>query len=538
MKQKHWPINLSLVLMLVVPLASASARGENPVLRDDTPSQLAPLRIAPVRIAPLHVAPLRVERLQVTPRRVGRPEGSSPGGTPLGGTPPTDTPAGVAPSQETPSGQVQPLHDATRDYRGRLPVFPGAQGFGSTTRAGRGGRILRVTSLADSGPGSFREAVNTTGPRIVVFEVGGIIHLKRRIDVFEPFLTIAGQTAPSPGITLAGDALKFSTHDVLVQHLRVRVGDNVTRTNTPLGNDRDGIGVRTNPEGSIHAYNIVIDHCSVSWASDENVSVWYPNIYDITLSNSIISEALPFDRHKNYSFGMITGPGQRRISVLRNLFAHNGDRNPKFNVDTSGLAANNVIYNIGYAAISTKISDDQPHLLTVVGNVYLPGADSRKKARLIQAYSGHPRSRLFVDDNIGPFGSDDPWSVVDNRAGEHIKASSPPVNVAPLTVLDAAVTLGHVLGRAGARPADRDAVDRRVVNDVRRGTGRLINSPSEVGGLPRVPSTRRALRPPASTTADRDGDGYTDVEEWLHCMADQVEERSGLLGFSLGRQCR
>lgn len=517
MKRAYWSISLLLVLMVVIPMAGAAPRERMTARasRIDVSQQIVPLRVVPLRVAPLRHMPLRIR-----PLRVGPPGVTPPPGAPPGITPPTDTPR-----DDTPPGQAPSLRDASRDYRGQLAVFPGAEGFGSRTRAGRGGRILRVTSLADAGPGTLREAVNTPGPRTVIFEVGGIIRLKRRLEVFEPYLTIAGQTAPSPGITLAGDALKFNTHDVLVQHLRVRVGDAVTDTNTALG-QRDGIGVRTNPEGSTHTYNIFIDHCSVSWASDENVSVWYPNVYDITVTNSIISEALPFDRNKIYSFGMITGPGQRRISVLRNLFAHNGDRNPKFNVDNSGLAVNNVIYNVGHSAVSTKISDEQPSLLTVIGNVYLPGRDTRPRRKLVRANSGHPDSRLFVDDNIGPYSDGNQWSVVDNRAGAHIKADHPPVSVAPLEILDAARVLGHVLRNAGARPADRDAVDRRVVRDVRLGRGRLIESPAEVGGLPATRSTYRRLTPPNDPRFDADRDGYTDVEEWLHCMAQKAEGRS------------
>lgn len=529
MKRSHWSISLPLALMVATPSANALPRGEaNAIAREGASSQIAPLRIAPLRVAPLRIAPLRVAPLRIAPSQVNSLRLDSPGvspprGTPPDNTPPTGTPPGDTPSEETPSGSTPPpLKDARRDYRGKLPVFPGAEGFGSTTRAGRGGRILRVTSLADSGPGTFREAVNTPGPRTVVFEVGGIIRLKKHIEVFEPFLTIAGQTAPSPGITLAGDSLRFNTHDVLVQHLRIRVGDEVTGTNSPL-EYRDGIGARTNSQGSSHTYNIYIDHCSMSWATDENVSFWYRNVYDVTVRNSIVSEAVAFRTEPVYSKGMLVGNGQRRIASLRNLFAHNGGRNPRFSGDSSGLAVNNVIYNSGNAAIMMGDSGDGPALLAVVGNVYLPGHDSRPQRRTVRADNGHRKTQLFVDDNIGPYSSDDPWSAVDNRAGRHIKAAKAPVSVAPLTILGAARTLGHVLKTAGARPADRDAVDRRIVNDVRSGRGRLIRSPAEVGGLPATQSTHRTLSPPGNPKLDRDGDGYTDVEEWLHCMARKVE---------------
>ncbi|MGH9381473.1 MAG: pectate lyase family protein [Thermoanaerobaculia bacterium] len=455
-------------------------------------------------------------------RSIDLPRGTPPGITPPGSTPPANNP----PDEGTSERSTPPLADAHRDYRGELSVFPGAEGFGSTTRAGRGGQVLRVTNLADSGPGSFRAAVTASGPRTVVFEVGGIIRLKSQIRVREPFLTIAGQTAPSPGITLAGDVLRFETHDVLMQHMRIRVGAGTSSTSTPP-KVRDGLGVRTNDRGEPHTYNIYIDHCSISWAFDENVSLWYSNVYDITIRNSIISEAIAYNRDKMISFGMIVGYGQRRVSVLRNLFAHNGDRNPKFTKDNSGLVVNNVIYNVGNAAITTGAPPPAaPTLLSVVGNVYIPGQDSRRSRQMVLAQNGHRDSRLFVDDNIGPFGNEDPWSVVDNRVGRHIRADARPVDVAPLTVLPAVRAYGHVLASAGARPRDRDAVDRRVVNDVRRGTGRLLERPSQVAALPSARATHRPLRPPSSLTADTDGDGYTDVEEWLHCMAAEVESGS------------
>jgi hypothetical protein len=134
----------------------------------------------------------------------------------------------------------QTSFDPHRDLRSKIPVFPGAEGFGTTTGAGRGGEVRLVTTLANDGPGSFREAVQMSGPRVVVFEVGGVIALLNNIRVTEPYLTIAGQTAPDPGITLIGGGLVVSTHDVLVQHLRSRPGD---RDEGVEPENRDGIAV-------------------------------------------------------------------------------------------------------------------------------------------------------------------------------------------------------------------------------------------------------------------------------------------------------
>jgi hypothetical protein len=170
--------------------------------------------------------------------------------------------------------------------RGPLPAFPGAEGFGSTTPGGRGGRVIAVTTLNPSGPGSIQEACQARGPRIVVFRVGGVLQLTRSLEVREPFLTLAGQTAPGDGICLRGAGLSIRTHDVIIRGLRLRVGDD---PGGPDPENRDGIEIAHNKPGEV--YNIVVDHCSVSWAIDENVSTWY-ECRDITFQWCLIAEAL------------------------------------------------------------------------------------------------------------------------------------------------------------------------------------------------------------------------------------------------------
>src|SRR5688572_14531451 len=157
----------------------------------------------------------------------------------------------------------------------QLPVIPGIYGFGVDTPAGRGGRVIRVTNLEASGEGSLDACARASGPRICVFEVSGTIRMTRNLHVAQPFITIAGQTAPSPGINIRGAGISVSTHDVLIQHLRVRVGDDL---DGPAGTNRDGLGIANEASPP---YNVVIDHCSFSWSIDEAISTWY-EVGDIT----------------------------------------------------------------------------------------------------------------------------------------------------------------------------------------------------------------------------------------------------------------
>ncbi|MDP6039696.1 MAG: hypothetical protein QGG64_14190, partial [Candidatus Latescibacteria bacterium] len=212
--------------------------------------------------------------------------------------------------------------------------------FGMNTSGGRGGRIIRVTTLAVSGAGSLNEALSASGPRIVVFEVGGVIDLaKQRLTIRDPFVTVAGQTAPSPGITIVRGGLSIQTHDVIVQHIRVRPGD----AGEPKGSgwEPDGIGTSGGD-----AYNIVIDHCSISWAVDENLSASGSNTegpdatsHRITFRNCIIAEGLDDASHSKgrHSKGSLIHDFCREIAIIGNLYAHNVQRNPYFKAFTTGV---------------------------------------------------------------------------------------------------------------------------------------------------------------------------------------------------------
>jgi hypothetical protein len=413
-----------------------------------------------------------------------------------------------------------------------LPVFPGAEGFGTTTPAGSGRHldpantaVYKVTNLNPAGSGSLRECIEAPGPRVCVFEVSGTIEINDRLVILNPYITIAGQTAPSPGITLKGTTLSIGTHDVLVQHIRVRVGDGAGY----MPDNRDGIVIE-NGEGARQVFNIVVDHCSVSWAIDGNFDLWYEGVHDVTISNSIISEGLNNSLHSkgSHSTGMLVGRHVKRVTVRGSLFAHNDRRNPTVQPDTETELVNNVYYNWGTQA-GTAFGGDTawgPLFANAIGDFYKPGADSPADPPIWIDSQSSPESAIYVRGNIGPGRSgdeQDDWNIVQGNEALY-RSPTLAVTSAVATVSTAQEAYDLVLSSAGARPADRDAVDTRIVGDVRDGTGRIIDSQDQVGGWPVLEQNYRALTLPDDPNADGDGDGYTNLEEWLQAYAAEVEE--------------
>jgi len=415
----------------------------------------------------------------------------------------------------------QAAFDAVRDLSGGLAVFPGAEGFGSTTRAGRGGNIIRVTNLSDSGAGSLRAALQQEGARIVVFELGGTIELDSPITVHHPFLTLAGQSAPDPGITLMGSGIVISTHDVLVQHIRSRPGDG------PVGTEpenRDGISVVGSRDGSADVYNVVIDHCSISWAIDEGASTWYDGVRDVTFSNNIIAENLSESRHPKgeHSKGLLIGDHSRRISVIGNLFAHNMRRNPLLKGDTSSFVANNVIYNPGTEAIGFSDPERSGRsIATVVYNLFIPGPDTAGSEFVWRGRGTRSGIEIFLDGNKVRNGG--LVEFVPPPPVASVLVSSAPVWVEPFEPIAVSQLQSVVLSGAGARPASRDSVDERIVQSVQNRTGTIIDSQNDVGGYPVSPPISVSLSIPENPHEDDDADGYTIVEEWLHSLAAGLE---------------
>ncbi len=376
-------------------------------------------------------------------------------------------------------------------------------GFGADTPGGSGGRVIKVTSLASEGEGTLRWAVSQPGKRTVVFEVGGVIDLAgNSLSITTPYLTVAGQTAPSPGITLIRGGISIRTHDVRLQHLRVRPGGNHQPPRS--GWEPDGIGIS-------RGRDIHIDHCSVSWAVDENMSASgdrhggpEATAGRVTFSHSIIAEALDYATHKKgrHSKGLLVHDYVQEVAVIGNLFAHNDRRNPYFKAHATGVVVNNLMYNLGNAAVQLgyvgrewegKGAAPGNPRVAVVGNDLRYGRDTYSDLALV-AYQGD----AYLKDNRVINLDGEPMAQVQ---GDVKLLRGPPLWPAGLEPLPVSHVYESVLKHAGARPWDRDAVDSRIVRSVREGAGRIIDSEHQVGGYPQARPARRALDVPKDPQA-------------------------------------
>lgn len=458
-----------------------------------------------------------------------------------------------------------------------IPAFPGAQGGGMYSFGGRGGKVFVVTHLEDRGPGSFREALEAGGPRIVIFNVAGIIQLKERIRIRAPYITISGSTAPGEGVCIAGDTVEIDTHDVIIRHMRFRRGS------TWVGDRNDSLG--GNPVG-----NIMIDHVSASWGADENMSM-YRHMYqppdgsqeqklptvNITIQYSIFSECLnPY----NHSFGSTIGG--YNATFHHNLWANNSGRNPSVGMIYDFTFANNVVFNWGHR---TTDGGDHRSFYNIINNYYKPGpATPRDKSisyRFLKPESRRAKppvddfGRAYVAGNVAEGNtrvSTDNWQggVQVDAMGDADKILSQiradhPYPHAYLDIQSANDAFQTVLQHAGATLPKRDAVDKRVTQTVRTGKTTAAAGPnvrdqlsnpnyspekvdelihkvsqgiitdieqvggypnysgqpyqdSDQDGLPDLWETKYGLDPldASDAGADSNGDGYSNVEDFIH----------------------
>ena len=352
---------------------------------------------------------------------------------------------------------------------GQAIAFEGAEGCGKYSLGGRGGKEYVVTSLADDGSeGTLRYAVEAEGPRIVTFAVSGDIHLTAPLNIRNPYLTILGQTAPGKGITLRDHNVFITADHVIVRYLRMRLG-------TAAGVEADALGAR-------HCRHLMIDHCSISWATDENASFY--NLADATIQWCIISEALNSSVHHKGKHGYGGIWGGRNVSFHHNLFAHNNSRNPRFDhprlywendlLYYRGTVefVNNVVYNWGMKVIY----GGEEGWFNVVNNSFRPGPATRRNGEWLDISTSETTSMIkgsfYIEGN-----EYDAAVVEDDRSESERFVSSVTLNEQSATEAYRAV-----LKHAGASHR-RDAIDRRIIREVRKGTATFKGS---VTGLPGI----------------------------------------------------
>jgi hypothetical protein len=435
---------------------------------------------------------------------------------------------------------------ASEAIKGQQLAFPGAEGFGRFARGGRGGDVYHVTNLNDDGPGSFRDGVATAkGPRTIVFDLSGTILLKSPLVIDKSYLTIAGQSAPGDGICLRDQTfrIKKASH-IIVRYLRIRLGDqNKPRPSGPDCIDTTDID------------HVIFDHISAGWGIDGNHDLRRGG--NFTLQWSIYAEALNHSLHDEGSHAML---GSFRdltagISLHHNLLASSRDRHPtlggspRTNPNAVADFRNNVIYNVEGA---TNLGNCK---INVINNYFRPGPNTTRD-RLPMALKAENRGapKVYLSGNLfegtSKFDRDNMLAVdfVRWAKGNYLTTTAEEVRQDSENSLDGNVPVTQsardayetVLARSGAS-LFRDAADAGLVQGVRDRTHRMIDSQDEVGGWPELktkpaPSDRdrdgmtdqwemnQGLDPEDASDGnhDRDNDAYTNLEEYLNCLASSI----------------
>ena len=379
---------------------------------------------------------------------------------------------------------------------------------------GRGGRIIRVTTLSPTGPGSITEAIKAKGARLVVFEVGGVIDLNRQgLRISNGDLTIAGHTAPTPGITLIKGGIEIAqgAQNVVIRHVMVRPGEAGHAKKS--GWECDGIN-------TYGASRIEVSNCSITWATDEGLSAsgkrfgkddkeatvdqWRAyTSHDIVFDSNIVAQGLSNSTHSKgeHSKGTLIHDNVRYATVTRSLYAHNMERNILFKGGALGFMLDNVVYNPGRRFAHYNLHADEwgtheyvDGEINITGNAFLAGPSTDEKAAAFML-GGEGALALRMSNNY-MLARDGRMLA---RIGRFGNGKAPLVDISfesdiVLTRAETQPMIDKVLANCGARPWDRDPIDARIVVDVKAGTGRIIDSEQEAGGYPVRPETRAAFK--------------------------------------------
>lgn len=390
----------------------------------------------------------------------------------------------------------------TSTVKSQTIAFPGAEGFGKFATGGRGGKVMVVTNLNDDGPGSLRKAIRAKEPRIIVFAVSGNIELASTIEINNGYLTIAGQSAPGDGICLKNYTVNVKADNVIIRFLRFRLGDEKAYEGDAISGTRG-------------KNNIIIDHCSMSWSTDECASFY--NNKNFTLQWCIISESLNNSIHTKGEHGYGGIWGGKNASYHHNLIASQKSRLPRFSGSSSTPNGpdelvdfrNNVVYNW----MDNNTYGGERGRYNMINNYYKPGPSTKKSrtGQMVNPWS--PYGKFFLSGNY-LFGNE--AVTKENKKG--VKADdidslwvTQEFKTEPIDMQSAERSFGLVLAGAGAS-FKRDAVDKRVVEEVRTGVSTsgknkngIIDSQKDVGGWPELKA--------AAAPGDRDQDGMPDVWE-------------------------
>jgi pectate lyase len=433
-------------------------------------------------------------------------------------------------------------------------AFPGAMGFGTNTPGGRGGRIIYVTNLNNAGDGSLRRALTASGPRLVLFRVSGTITLKEDIRITEPYLTVAGHTAPGEGVQIRGGHVRIETHDVIIRYLKVRSGD---LQNASTEESRDAITINNQAQ----AYNIVIDHSTLIWGPDIGGLSFLNGTHDATVSYSIMGEGLYLSHHpeakqssNGHSMSMnitqLDSPvPPRRITVHHNLLTTSADRNPRVIGGENIDIVNNVIYNWRYSS-----SQGNPRSLNLIKNIYIrgpmtsepsaffvwmPATEAGADLHLDSVYASGNLAVGFRTQRKGPA-----EVYVNTPFRPYSLSQDDPPEIAYDKVVRGAGANLQVREWTGEFLAIRDTVDQRIIENVLNRKGSFYNGVDHDSVLgfqaiswPELQSGKAAIdsdwdgMPDAwehlyfrhngrgsqtDSSNDYDRDGYTDVEEYLN----------------------
>ncbi len=406
-------------------------------------------------------------------------------------------------------------------------AFPGAEGFGKYTTGGRGGKIMVVNNLHDLGKGSFREAAESTFPRTIVFAVSGTIHLEKKVTI-QGDVTIAGQSAPGDGICIADKSVVIGGNNIIVRFLRFRLGDKYQKGGMIDGNGGD------DAFGGTKKKNIVIDHCSFSWSTDEVFSIYAGD--STSVQWNLIAEPLNYSYHfetgdsdyEKHGFGAIWGG--IHASFHHNLFAHCKSRTPRFNgirhtneehVDYR----NNVIYNWGI----NNVYAGEGGRYNIVNNYYKPGpsTESNKREQIVNPFkrADIPFGKWYVNGNYVYSSTlvtnENVLGVKLNEGNENdlkdaiVSAAFP---YSPIATEHATIAFDLVLKNTGCIYPKRDTLDQRIINDVINGTGRSIDVQ---GGYPHGTAYELTSKAwpdlkQAPALSDSDSDGIPDEWEKLN----------------------